>query len=171
VEKARPLLMRLIDEACQRVVQMRRAEGMTLAADLDSQCTAIEQHLAKVMQRAPLVVEEYHQRLRVRMDELLARAQMQVAEQDLIREVAVFAERADISEETSRLKGHLKQMSEIVAASDEEPSGRTLDFLAQEMLREANTIASKSNDVEISRAVVIVKGSIDRIKEQVQNIE
>jgi uncharacterized protein (TIGR00255 family) len=124
-----------------------------------------------VLERAPRVVEEYHQRLRTRIDELLARAELKVDEKDLIREVAIFAERVDVSEETTRLKGHLDQFDNILSESGGEPAGRTLDFLSQELLREANTITSKSNDVLVSRAIVDVKGAIDRIKEQVQNVE
>jgi len=85
--------------------------------------------------------------------------------------VAVFAERTDIAEEVARLEGHLQQYREIITAENAEPAGRTLDFLSQELLREANTIASKCLDVEISRRIVEIKGAIDRIKEQVQNVE
>jgi len=106
-----------------------------------------------------------------RVNELMAKAKLKVDENDLIREVAVFADRADISEELSRMNGHLDQLGEMIeAGSAEEPAGRTLDFISQEMLREANTIGSKSNDTAISRAVVEVKSRIDRIKEQVQNV-
>ena len=84
---------------------------------------------------------------------------------------ALFAERSDISEEVTRLYGHLEQFEQIIGSRDQTPAGRTLDFLTQELLREANTIASKSNDSVISRAIVQAKGSIDRIKEQVQNVE
>src|SRR5690606_14356534 len=90
---------------------------------------------------------------------------------DLIKEVAIFAERSDIAEEITRLGAHLDQFEELLNDGDERPIGRTLDFLTQEMLREANTIASKSSDAGISRAIVEVKGAIDRIKEQVQNVE
>ena len=89
----------------------------------------------------------------------------------LIREVAVYAERSDITEEVSRLQGHLEQFAEIIDANDEDPAGRTLDFLSQEMLREANTIGSKCLDVEVSRRIVEIKGGIDRLKEQAQNVE
>ena len=85
--------------------------------------------------------------------------------------MAVFAERSDIAEEVSRLQGHIDQFHEIIDGKIETPAGRTLDFLAQEMLREANTIASKCSDVEISRRIVEIKGSIDRLKEQAQNVE
>src|SRR5690606_38737272 len=115
--------------------------------------------------------DEYHQRLRARIDQLMARAELKLNKTDLIREVAVFADRADISEELQRVAGHLQQFEQIICGGDNEPAGRTLDFLAQELLRESNTIGSKSNDATISKAVVELKSAIDRIKEQVQNVE
>ncbi len=171
VKNARQPVLSLTQKACDRLTKMRATEGQTVAIDLDNQRDAIRQNIKTIKQRSPKVVEEYHQRLRARIDQLLARAELQINEPDLIREVAIFAERSDISEEISRLVGHLEQFDDIVQANDNEPTGRTLDFIAQEMLREANTIASKSNDGQISRAVVEVKAAIDRIKEQVQNIE
>ena len=171
VRNARQPVLSLTQKACDRLAKMRATEGQIVAIDLDSQRDAIRQNIKTIKQRSPKVVEEYHQRLRARIDQLLARAELQINEPDLIREVAIFAERSDISEEISRLVGHLEQFNDIVQANDNEPTGRTLDFIAQEMLREANTIASKSNDGQISRAVVEVKAAIDRIKEQVQNIE
>ena len=89
----------------------------------------------------------------------------------MLREVAVFAEKTDIAEEISRLAGHLVQCRELINGCDTEPIGRTLDFLAQEMLRESNTIASKCLDGDTSRRIVEIKGAVDRIKEQVQNAE
>ena len=171
LNQARPVLLGLLDGACQKLDTMRLAEGTQLADDLRQHLRAIRDRLGGIEARAGLVVEAYHQRLRTRINELMARAQLSVAEPDLIRELAVFAERADISEELSRLTGHLDQFEQIIGSSGDDPAGRTLDFVAQELLREANTIASKSNDVEISRAIVEVKGAIDRIKEQVQNVE
>jgi uncharacterized protein (TIGR00255 family) len=96
---------------------------------------------------------------------------LQVQSVDIVRELAITAERVDISEEIARLSGHLDQFTIMLKEKEFKPIGRTLDFLTQEMLREANTIASKCNDAEISRWCVEVKGSIDRIKEQVQNVE
>jgi len=171
VTAARSVVLRLTGDACQNLIAMRVTEGAVLREDIHHQCDAIHAHLGQIGERAPCVIEQYHQRLRQRMESLSQRAELNVAEQDLIREVAIFAERADISEEISRLGGHLDHAAKILSASDAKPAGRTLDFLAQEMLREANTIASKSNDAQISRAIVEVKGAIDRIKEQVQNIE
>ena len=170
-ESARPVIFRLVEEACRRLMTMRITEGKTILADLNKQKTVIHERLALVIERAPKVVEDYHTRLRTRIDELLARADLKVDDKDVIREVAIFAERVDVSEETTRLRGHLDQFDKILSENGGEPAGRTLDFLSQELLREANTISSKSNDVLISRAIVDVKGSIDRIKEQVQNVE
>lgn len=168
---ARKALKPLVDEAIDGLLKMRVTEGSALTEDLLTHRQAITTRLAEVASRAPQVVDEYHQRLSNRVNELLAKAQLDIAQPDLIREVAIYAERCDIAEEVSRLTGHMQQFEEILTNANEEPSGRTLDFLTQEMLREANTIASKSNDVTIARHIVEVKGSIDRIKEQVQNVE
>ena len=169
--KARTAIKPLVDQACDGLLNMRQTEGKALAEDLLVHRTVITTRLAEVAVRAPLVIDEYHQRLRNRVTELLAKAQLEIAQPDLIREVAIYAERCDISEEVSRLTGHMQQFEEILTNAKGDPSGRTLDFLTQEMLREANTIASKSNDVTIARHIVEIKGSIDRIKEQVQNVE
>ena len=108
-------------------------------------------------------------RLRKRIDELLADAKLKVDQETLAREVAIFAERSDISEEVARLESHLQQFEQSCQANDQ--AGRRLDFISQEMLREANTIASKASDTKIIGYVVDIKCRIDRIKEQVQNIE
>lgn len=172
LSKSRPVISKLLDEATHRLLAMRATEGKALADDLSGHLNLIMERMKRIGERAPAVIEEYHIRLRGRMDELLSKAELKADETLLIREVAVFAERADISEEVSRMAGHVAQFQEIIHnGNDAEPVGRTLDFLAQEMLREANTIGSKSNDDRISRAIVEVKGSIDRIKEQAQNVE
>ena len=171
-EHAERLLPGLLGQAIDRLIEMRQAEGRALAEDLLTQVGVIESHMAVIGERAPTVIDEYHQKLAQRVSHLMARAKLSVDERDLIREVAVFADRADISEELARMAGHLAQFREIITDGDAaEPAGRTLDFIAQEMLREANTIGSKSNDARISRSVVEVKSRIDRIKEQVQNAE
>lgn len=169
--RARPVIARLTNQACEKLLAMRSNEGLTIAEDFGKQRHTIQELLNGIGARAPEVVEAYHQRLRTRIDELIARAKLQIDEKDLIREVAIFAERADISEEVSRMNAHLEQFDQIIRSDDTDPAGRTLDFLAQELLREANTIASKSNDAQISRFIVEIKGAIDRIKEQVQNVE
>jgi uncharacterized protein (TIGR00255 family) len=169
VERVRGGLMGLLTTAVDDLVAMREAEGGALKADLESQCGAIASHLDAVAARAPLVVREYHERLAARVRELTDAGNVKLDEADLAREVAVFAERCDISEEVVRLRGHLEQFGEALGSP--EPAGRKLDFIAQEMLREANTIASKAGDADIARAVVEIKTAIDRIKEQVQNVE
>jgi len=171
MDKARPTMLRLVGVACDKLLAMRAREGEGIREDLHKQKRYVIERVDAVALRAPQVVEEYHARLRTRVDDLLARAELKVDEHDLVREVAIYAERSDVSEEINRLRGHMEQMQRIVDSADGEPAGRTLDFLAQELLREANTIASKSNDATIARAIVEVKGAIDRIKEQVQNVE
>ena len=172
LSKSRPVISKLLDEATHRLLAMRATEGKALADDLSGHLNLIMERMKRIGERAPAVIEEYHIRLRGRMDELLSKAELKADETLLIREVAVFAERADISEEVSRMAGHVAQFQEIIHnGNDAEPVGRTLDFLAQEMLREANTIGSKSNDAQISRAMIEAKSAIDRIKEQVQNVE
>jgi uncharacterized protein (TIGR00255 family) len=139
--------------------------------DLHGHCDVIAGHLQVIAERAPVVVELYQERLSQRMKTLLAREGTALRDEDLLREVAIFAERSDIAEEVSRLQGHLVQFQEIIDDRSGQPVGRTLDFLSQEMLREANTIGSKCLDVEVSRRIVEIKGGIDRVKEQAQNVE
>jgi len=169
--KARPIVLKLTDQACDKLGQMRISEGKAVGQDILAQCEVIREQLGHVKERAPQVIEEYHQRLRQRIEELTHEAKLRGAHQDLIREVAVFAERSDISEELSRTAEHITQLGKVVQGEGQDPAGRTIDFLAQELLREANTIASKSNDAAISRAAVQMKSAIDRIKEQAQNVE
>ncbi len=171
LHQARSVLLQLLDEACAHLVSMREREGAMLREDLMSHHAAITARLGEIAAIVPGVVDDYQQRLRQRVDALLEEVDRRIDPADLIKEVAIFAERTDVAEETSRLAAHLEQFEELLAGDGGRPVGRTLDFLAQEMLREANTIASKSPDARISRAIVEVKGGIDRIKEQVQNIE
>lgn len=169
--KTRPVIEKLTVEVAKKVLAMRQVEGQSLLADLIKNRDVIIDRLAIVRMRAPKVVEEYQGRIKSRVNDLLARTDVRVDDKDLIREVAIFAERVDVAEEVARLTGHMEQFDKLADPKYAEPSGRTLDFLAQEMLREANTIASKCNDVLIAQAVVEIKGAIDRIKEQVQNAE
>jgi len=171
LETVRPVLLGMLDASCAKLLTMRTTEGEALSKDLRKHSEVMAERMKTIRQRAPHVVEEYHKRLRARIDDLAKRAELKIDEKDLLREVAIFAERADIAEEINRMDGHLTQFAEILGNTSKEPSGRTLEFVAQEMLREANTIASKSNDASISRSVVDVKGAIDRIREQAQNVE
>lgn len=171
IDRVREVFKKLTREATKELVQMRDAEGRGLADELQSQLGVIERHLAEVRERAPEVVKDYETRLRSRIDELMNEGSARAESVDIIREVASHAERTDIAEEIQRLSGHLEQFSKIIEQDDDKPVGRTLDFMAQELLREANTMSSKSMDTRISRAIVEIKGAIDRIKEQVQNVE
>ncbi len=171
IAAARKVFESLLEEAIDHLLSMRRREGLLLMEELCHHRDLIADRLSKISEQAPRVIAEYEKRLSQRMDEMIRQAQLKVEQADLIREIAAFAEKTDIAEEISRLGGHIEQFSELLEAPEEQPVGRTLDFLAQEMLREANTIASKSPDSLISRLIVEVKGAIDRIKEQVQNVE
>ncbi len=148
---------------------MRASEGQYLEADLKGHCQAMAAELEKVRQRSDSMVHEYATRLRKRVDTLLAEAKLKLDEETLAREVAILADRSDISEELARLDAHLQQFSQICETDGQ--AGRRLDFLSQEMLREANTVASKAADAEIARRIVDVKCLIERLKEQIQNVE
>ncbi len=169
LEKHAPTIRELTAGAVEKLIAMRKREGQALHADLGKHLGVIESALAAIETRAPGVVAEYHKRLVARVNELIGKAELKVGEGDLLKEIAVFAERSDISEEIQRLRHHCKQFRD--ACDKGEHAGRKLDFIAQEMLREANTIGSKANDATIAGHIVEVKGAIDRVKEQVQNVE
>jgi uncharacterized protein (TIGR00255 family) len=170
-DELRPVVLRLAGEACDALLAMRVREGDALRGLLADFGAQIAERLSAVRERAPQVVSQYQERLRTRVNALLKEVGATVGDADLIKEVAIYAERSDIAEEIARLGGHLEQFRAIIEPANPQPAGRTLDFLAQEMLREANTIASKSADVEIARRIVEIKTAIDRIKEQAQNAE
>ena len=169
VETTRDGLLALVAQAIDDLAKMRRKEGDNLKADLLGNCDEIERNLAAIAVVAPKVVVDYHDRLAFRVAELTRAGNVNIDEDLLAREVAIFADRCDIAEEITRLRAHVEQFRQSVDSP--EPAGRKLDFIAQEMLREANTIASKANSAEIGRHVVDIKTAIDRIKEQVQNVE
>jgi uncharacterized protein (TIGR00255 family) len=168
-QRTRGRLMELVEQGLLALVETRRREGEALLADLLSNCDVIAKALESVKQLSPLVVREYQQRLAQRVGELLSGGSAKLDEDQLAREVAVFAERCDVAEEITRLGQHVEQFRQV--AKKEPSAGRKLDFIAQEMLREANTIASKAASGDIVRTVVDIKTAIDRIKEQVQNVE
>ncbi|GAH47186.1 unnamed protein product, partial [marine sediment metagenome] len=171
--QVKEMVLTITKEAIEKLKKMRADEGTALEADLKKHCTAIEKDLEKICARSAAVGQGYAKRLKKRVDELLANAELKLDEETLAREVAIFADRSDISEELARLESHLQQLLQSCQerASVSGQAGRRLDFISQEMLREANTIASKASDIEIIRCVVDIKCRIDRIKEQVQNIE
>ncbi len=168
-EHIRKHVLEISQEALDKLKQMRATEGGYLETDIKKCCTAIEDDLEQIRGRSSIVMQEYAEKLKKRVNELLARAELKIDEGILAREVAIFADRSDISEEVSRLDSHLQQFEQCCNGVD--LVGRRLDFISQEMLREANTIASKASDTETTRYVVNIKCQIDRIKEQVQNIE
>lgn len=162
---AREAFKELLPRACEKLVEMRMREGAALHAELAELCGVVSTSLEVVQSKAPEVSKLYETRLKARIEQLLPEAEPV----DIVREVAAYAERCDVNEEISRLSGHVEQF--LLAIKEDGPVGRKLDFIAQEMLREANTIASKSPDADLSRAAIDAKAAIDRIKEQVQNVE
>ena len=161
---------RTLEAALTRLQAMRQQEGRAMADELLAHRQTIASHLGEVRQAAPAVVENYRQRLRDRVGQALAEHNVSLRQDDLIREVAVFAERSDVSEEVTRLSSHLDQFETIVRTEDDGP-GRKLEFLVQEMGREANTIGSKAGDVAVSRHVVEIKSALEKVRELVQNVE
>ena len=156
-----------IDEALEGLIQMRQKEGESLYQDLQARMQVISAAMATIKARAPEIVSEYQKRLADRVKELLSGVVMDEAR--LAQEVAIMADRSDVTEEIVRFASHTDQWHEMMREG--EPVGRKLDFLLQEMNREINTIGSKTGDSEISRLVVEVKAELSRLKEQVQNIE
>lgn len=169
IERHGQTIRELTAKAVIKLNTMRAREGEALFKDLMKHITVISSNLSEIAKRAPFVIDDYHKRLTQRVNTLISKAELQVNQADLLKEVAVFAERADISEEIQRLTSHLEAFESACKTS--EHAGRKLDFITQEMLREANTIASKANDAQIARHIVEIKGAIDRLKEQVQNVE
>ena len=169
LNKMRQTVLDMSGKAIRQLLQSRLDEGREVAQDLLKNCDIIETHLKAIDRQAADVVREYYEKLRKRVDDLLANAKLSIAEEQLSRETAIYADRCDIAEEISRLDGHVRQFRQ--SCSTGEAVGRRLDFITQEMLREANTIGSKSANAEIIRRVIDIKCAVDRIKEQVQNVE
>jgi uncharacterized protein (TIGR00255 family) len=155
-------------KAVDELLSMREYEGQAMLADLQLNAGVVATELRAIQARMPVVVQEHHQKLTQRVNDLVADS-AGVSSADLAREIAVLAERLDVSEETSRLEAHLGQLESLLASGG--PVGRKLDFLVQEFLREANTIGSKCSDAEVAHHVVELKTHIERLREQVQNIE
>jgi len=160
-------MQKALADALASLVQMRRFEGKTTAADIGSRLVLVRQFFAQVIERAPYVPLEWQQRYKERIARLCQDHELD--EQRLAQEVAVFSDRCDISEEISRLESHLQQFDALMES--DEPVGRKMDFLLQELNREVNTMGSKSNDTVLSQAVVAMKAELEKIREQVQNIE
>jgi uncharacterized protein (TIGR00255 family) len=170
----------VIVEAIENLNQMRQVEGHRMAESLRVDCQLIRQQLGQIQSLAPRSTETYRQRLDAKVQRLLEANQLQVSQVDLLREVQIYADKVDISEEVTRLDSHLTMFDEILAGHETvakgmlgkgAPTGRKLDFVIQEMFREINTIGSKASDAEISSHVVEVKCAIERMRELVQNLE
>ncbi len=166
-DEAWPLLERALAGALAELVERRETEGRALGQELAGLGATLAGHVDTVAQRAPMAVERRAARLRERMQAMLASAEIDQAR--LATEVAVWADKTDVSEELARLRAHLAQLSALLTGDG--PVGRTLDFLVQEINREVNTIGSKADDLEISQAVIAAKSTLEKVREQMANIE
>ena len=160
------IIKTVLENALDNLNKMRATEGEKLKADLLSRNAEVLSLVNEIAERAPLVKEDYFERLKTRMTELLGSAPYDQTR--LLQEVAIFADKSNIDEEITRLKSHVSQLKQIV---EQENSGKKLDFLAQEFNREANTICSKSNDVSITQTALKLKCEIEKMREQIQNVE
>lgn len=156
-----------VNKAIDDVISMKDAEGKTLSEDLTARVGVLLDHVGRIEKRAPVRVEEAKQKLRARLSELLERGD--VPEDRLALEVVIFTDKLDCTEECVRLRAHAKQFAALI--DGQELSGRKLNFLLQEMNREANTIGAKAADIEIVGEVVNIKDEIEKLREQVQNVE
>ena len=166
-EKIWEAVRTVLDNAVQAFVAMREIEGEKLKEDILSRADTIISYVEKVEERSPETVKEYNEKLLARMKDLLG--DTNVDEQRLLTEAAIFADKVAVAEETVRLRSHIEQLHSFMELN--EPVGRKLDFLVQEINREANTIGSKANDIEIARVVIDIKSEVEKIREQIQNIE
>lgn len=159
----------VVDEALHRMTAMREREGAHLAAEFAERSDAAAALVARIAERAPRAAPEQIARMEERVTRLLAARGVEVKESDLLRELGILAERGDVTEEVTRLRSHVAQFRQALSETD--AVGRRLEFLVQEMAREANTISAKASDVETSRLCVDLKVELDRLKEQVLNVE
>ena len=169
VEAEWPVLQKVLREASDNLQQFRAQEGRAMQTELMQLAQLIEERLDRVVEQAPRVVEEYRTKILERVRQVVSEAGVSLEASDLIREVSIHADRSDINEEITRLRCHLRQFENFV--EDKEPTGRKLDFLSQEMIREVNTIGSKANNVTIAHQVVDMKAAVEKIREILQNVE
>ena len=167
VDKQWPGLQKVVAQALDSFEVMRAREGETIEADFSERLNLLEEHLNQVDKRTPILIEEYRARMKEKIDHILQ--DVALDESRLAQEVAIFAERSDITEEIVRARSHLKQFREYLSVDD--AVGRRLDFLIQEINREVNTMSAKASDSIISKVVVEIKAEIEKLREQVQNIE
>lgn len=164
-----PTLASIVAEALVKLQESRADEGRAMAAELVSLAETISGRLERIAERGPEMIVQYEQRLLERVRSLVENKGVTLEPRDVIREVAIFAERSDIAEEVVRLRSHLQQFLQVI--DEPESAGRKLEFIVQEMGRETNTIGSKANDIEITREVVEIKGMLEKIRELIQNVE
>lgn len=160
-------LKQVTGQALGALDEMRRREGVSLSKDLTGRLKSVRVDVAAIAERAPVVAQQNFDRMKARVEKLVGSADLDIGR--LHQELAVYADRADISEELTRLRSHLDQFEGTLKSR--EPVGRTMDFLLQEMGREVNTLGAKANDAEIAGSVVKLKAELEKIREQVQNIE
>ena len=156
-----------VDSALEHFIEMRRAEGEKLREDILSRAEHIISIVAEIEERSPITVQEYRERLYTKLKDVLQSSN--IDDQRILTEAAIFADKVAVDEETVRLRSHFDQMKSFL--DSDQPVGRKLDFIVQEMNREANTIGSKVTDSQLAHKVVEIKGEIEKIREQVQNIE
>lgn len=166
-EKLWELVKAVCSEALDKFISMRAVEGEKMYNDIHSRAQYILDCVSYIEQRSPQTVKEYNQKLVQRVHEIIGDAALD--ESRIIQEVAIYADKVAVAEETVRLRSHIDQLEAFISCN--EPIGRKIDFLVQEINRETNTIGSKANDVDIARKVVDVKSEIEKIREQIQNIE
>ena len=158
-----------LESALKAMNAMRAKEGAALQKDLFSRIKTIDATLKKVVREVPVIVEDYRQKLHKRIEGMMKKSSATLDKDGIAREVAIFADRCDISEEITRLGTHLEHF--LDASRGDDHPGRKLDFIAQEMLREVNTMGAKANSAKVGGLVVQMKSEIGKIKEQVQNVE
>ncbi len=158
------------EQACQEMEKMRASEGTSLAADLSQRIKFVRSQIETIYTRFPELVATYRQRLRARIEKLLSDTNWTVDSERLEHEVALFADRADVTEELTRMRSHCDQFVSMINLKATHPVGRQLEFLLQEMVREVNTVGSKISDVAVTHLVVELKAELERLREQVQNV-
>ncbi len=168
IDDAEPVILDALDMALRNLVTMREKEGENLAADFDKRLTKLEGYVDEVAKLGPEIVEHYRERLQKTISDLLAA--QEIDQNRIIQETAIYADKVNYTEEVVRLKSHFAQFREIIKDANE-PVGRKIDFLIQEMNREINTIASKANSMRATQITVDVKSEIEKLREQVQNVE
>ena len=166
-EELEGILKKTLESALDNLIEMRTTEGAKLEKDILSRAETVEKLVLEVAERAPSIKADYETRLRTKMEEILG--DVKYDETRLLQEVAIFADKSNIDEELTRLKSHISQLRDICKNGVD--AGKKLDFLMQEFNRETNTVCSKSNDLEITRRGLALKNEIEKMREQVQNIE